>query len=63
MKIGGIAMPARKERFTVYKVENLTYIDLSPTLKKGTNYAYLRQSLSPLKSLVAVIESATKSLN
>jgi len=44
MKVNGIVLPARKERLTVYRVENLTYIDLSPTLIKSTIYAYLRQS-------------------
>lgn len=49
--IKGISMPARKEKLTIYKHENLVYIDLSPTLCKATVYQHVRSSSNPATAL------------
>jgi hypothetical protein len=40
--IKGLTMPARKEKFTIYKLHNLVYIDMCPTLEKSTVYNHIR---------------------
>lgn len=55
-------MPAKKERLQIYKLENLIYIDLSPTLKKGTPYTHIRLASAPFKSLWSILDSITKPL-
>lgn len=60
--IKGIQMPAKKEQGTVYKHEGLVYLDLTPSLADKTLYSLVRTSASPLKTLLSVIEGASKKL-
>ena len=36
--IKGIQMPARKEKLTVYKMDNFVFVELTPSLKSNTVY-------------------------
>lgn len=59
MVVKGITMPARKEKLTIHKHENLCVLDMSPSLRKGTVYQHVRSSQNPLKALTALITQIT----
>jgi len=58
--IKGIKMPARKEKYSYSKVDNLTYIDLMPSFaSKGSLYKYIRMHENPGKALLEVLARLT----
>jgi len=58
--IKGIKMPARKEKYTYYRVDNLTYIDMMPSFaSKGSLYKYVRMHENPGKALLEIVAKLT----
>lgn len=58
--IKGIKLPARKEKLTIYRLENLVYIDLCPQLKKGCVYNYVRSQENPSQTLQNLLAGICK---
>ena len=58
--IKGIALPARKEKLTIYRLENLVYIDLCPQLKKACFYNYVRSQENPSQALLTLLAGICK---
>ena len=47
----------------IHRLEGLIYFDLSPSLSEKTLYHAIRMSPSPLKTLLSVIDGASKALS
>ena len=56
--INGISLPGRKENLKCLKADNLTVIDLSPSLSKDTTYAFIRAASDPVESLISLLDAA-----